>query len=80
MICDSAEAISRLASNDKDKFVNALDKSIQDKLLDGQFDESDLTFKELQIIKQTCLRNLTGMSHQRIEYKEIPNNKPKDGN
>ncbi len=80
MICDSAEAISRLASNDRDKFVNALDKSIQDKLLDGQFDESDLTFKELQIIKQTCLRNLTGMSHQRIEYKEIPNTKLKDGN
>ncbi len=80
MICDSAEAISRLASNEKDKFVKALDKSIQDKLLDGQFDESNLTFKELQTIKLTCLRNLTGMSHQRIEYKEIPNSNLKNGN
>lgn len=72
MICDTAEAVSRLASNDREKFERALEKIIQEKLLDGQFDESNLTFKELQTIKETCLRSLSGMSHQRIEYKEIP--------
>lgn len=78
MICDSAEAISRLFENDKEKFEAALKKIIDEKLLDGQFDESDITIKDLNKIRETCIKNLMGMSHKRKAYKEIPdkNNKP----
>jgi putative nucleotidyltransferase with HDIG domain len=71
MICDSAEALSRLAT-DLQALDNAIDKSIQAKLNDGQFDESNLTIGDLKIIKETCVKNLLGLQHSRIEYKEIP--------
>jgi cyclic-di-AMP phosphodiesterase PgpH len=75
MICDSVEAISRLASKDRDRMEETIDGIIRDKLLDGQFDECNLTFKDLQIIKETCMKSLIGISHQRVEYKEIPEKK-----
>ena len=71
MICDSAEALSRLAT-DVEALDNAIEKSIQAKLNDGQFDESNLTIGDLKIIKETCVKNLLGLQHSRIEYKEIP--------
>ncbi|MCX7736314.1 MAG: HDIG domain-containing protein [Candidatus Kapabacteria bacterium] len=71
MICDSAEALSRLAT-DIESLENAIEKSIQAKLNDGQFDESNLTIGDLKIIKETCVKNLLGLQHSRIEYKEIP--------
>jgi putative nucleotidyltransferase with HDIG domain len=71
MICDSAEALSRLAT-DVEALDNAIEKSIQAKLNDGQFDESKLTIGDLKIIKETCVKNLLGLQHSRIEYKEIP--------
>jgi putative nucleotidyltransferase with HDIG domain len=72
MICDSAEALSRIANKDREEFEKSIDKTIKDRLLDGQFDECPLTMNDLQVIKETCLRNLLGMAHQRVEYKEIP--------
>lgn len=75
MICDSVEAISRLASKDREKMEEAIDGIIRDKLLDGQFDECNLTFRDLQAIKDTCVKSLVGISHPRVEYKEIPEKK-----
>lgn len=77
MICDSAEALSRLA-NDVDALDNAIEKSIQAKLNDGQFDECNLTIRDLKIIKETCVKNLLGLQHSRIEYKEIPSDMNKE--
>ncbi len=72
MICDSAEALSRLASSDKQKLDKALSDLIHDRITDGQFDECELNFKDLTIIKETCLKNLTATTHARVEYKQIP--------
>ncbi len=79
MVCDSAEAVSRLVSKDRDKMEKAIDGIIRDKLLDGQFDESNLTFKDLQTIKETCLKALVGIIHPRVEYKDIPEKKESAG-
>ncbi len=73
MICDSAEAMSRVKSDDKNAFANALESLVEDRILDGQFDECNITFKELEIIKETCIKNLTGVSHKRVAYKQLPN-------
>jgi len=72
MICDSAEAISRLPLKNKEDLERAIENTIQTRFIDGQFDECSLTLHDLHVIKMTCLRNLIGISHARIEYKEIP--------
>jgi putative nucleotidyltransferase with HDIG domain len=72
MICDQSEALSRLENKSSEELEIILSKNINEKLLDGQFEECNLTFKELQIIKDTCLKHLTGIGHKRIEYKELP--------
>jgi putative nucleotidyltransferase with HDIG domain len=75
MICDSSEAISRIATLDRENLEELIIKSIEEKLLDGQFNETTLSLKELDIIKNICIKNIAAASHQRIEYKEIPNDK-----
>ena len=72
MICDSAEAQSRVGDKDKEEIESGIERTIRDRLLDGQFDECELTFKDIQIIKETCIKYLSGIAHQRVEYKEIP--------
>ena len=78
MIADSAEALSRvLSSTERDILEQAVDKIIRDKILDGQFDECDISLGELNTVKETCVKNLIGISHPRTIYKEIPQ-KPVD--
>jgi hypothetical protein len=72
MICDSAEALSKVPNIDKEKFEQNIQNLINDKISDGQFDNCDITLKDLFIIKETCLKNLLGISHPRAVYKEIP--------
>ncbi len=73
MLADSVEALSRtLDSSTPEELEQAIDSIIKERLLDGQFDECDLTMRELERIKQAFIRNLRGMRHQRIKYKNIP--------
>jgi membrane-associated HD superfamily phosphohydrolase len=41
-------------------------------MLDGQFDECPLTMAEINEIKESFVKNLLGMRHHRVSYKEIP--------
>lgn len=72
MLCDTAEAISHVKSFTSDELDAILQKVIIDRISDGQFDESGISVKELQIIKFTIVKNLIGMGHKRIQYKEAP--------
>lgn len=47
-------------------------KSIKDKLNDGQLDQCDLTFQDLDRIAMAFVRVLSGIFHSRIEYPEMP--------
>lgn len=77
MLADSVEALSRtLDSSTPEELEQAIDSIIKERLLDGQFDECDLTMRELELIKQAFIRNLRGMRHQRIKYKNIPISEP----
>lgn len=71
MICDSAEAISRVIGKSREDIEKMLNSTIQSRFEDGQFDECDLTLNDLHIIKEACVKHLYGSAHQRIEYKEI---------
>lgn len=72
MLCDTAEAISHIKNYTSDELDAILQKVILDRISDGQFDESGISVKELQIVKFTIVKNLIGMGHKRIQYKEAP--------
>ncbi len=70
-IADSVEAAVRsMQKPTPDKIENLIRKIINDKLEDGQFDESDLTLRELDQIAVSICETLKGTFHQRIEYPE----------
>ncbi|KPK33030.1 MAG: hypothetical protein AMS24_02480 [Chlamydiae bacterium SM23_39] len=71
MIADGIEAISRLEKGfTKQSLMKKIEEVIKDKIDDNQFDECDLTFKELKEIKDVLLHTLIATRHVRIEYPE----------
>jgi hypothetical protein len=47
-----------------------VDSLIQTRVRDGQLDDSDLTLRDLQKVKQTLVSVLQGSYHPRIKYPE----------
>lgn len=76
MICDSIEAISRaktfIDSEDLEQTVGGV---IKDRLLDGQFDNCDITMLDLRIIKETICQVLPANMHSRIDYNKAKENR-----
>ncbi len=72
MLADAVEAAVR-ALNDPapGKIEGLVRKLIKEKLADGQLDESDLNFKDLDRIAGAFVRVLTGIFHSRIEYPDM---------
>lgn len=71
MLADSVEAAVRSISEPtKSKIEEMVEKIIKDRLNEGQLDNCDLTLKDINIIKNSFLKVLTGIYHQRIEYPE----------
>ena len=72
MLADTIEAAARTVPDPTPEKVDALiRKLVRDKLNDGQLDESDLTFKDLERICSAFSTVLTGVFHERIEYPDI---------
>lgn len=79
-LCDSCEAAVRSLSKPTPvKIESLVQKILNDRLEDGQFDECDLTMKELYMIKQSICETLNGVFHSRIEYPEEIDKKVKSG-
>ena len=69
MAADSIEAAVRsMKDPTSEKIKKLVNSIIEDKLKDGQFDECDLTMKELNTIKNVMCETLNGIFHTRIEY------------
>ncbi|MCM3611296.1 HD family phosphohydrolase [Planococcus sp. MERTA32b] len=69
MVADSIEAAVRsMKEPTSEKIKKLVNSIIEDKLKDGQFDECDLTMKELKTIKNVMCETLNGIFHSRIEY------------
>ncbi|MGG1553065.1 HD family phosphohydrolase [Paenibacillus ferrarius] len=68
-IADSVEAAVRSLRNPTLEQIDSMvTKIIKSRLDDGQFNECDLTLKELDIIAKTLNETLLGIFHSRIEY------------
>ena len=73
MLADSVEASVRsLGSQDEAAIRAMVSRIISERLEDGQFDECDLTLRDLDRIREAFIAQLLGMYHRRIEY---PQNK-----
>ncbi|SIT82328.1 HD family phosphohydrolase [Edaphobacillus lindanitolerans] len=70
-IADSCEAAVRSMKNPTPEKIEKLVWTIiRDKMNDGQFDECDLSFKELKKVGDVICTTLNGIFHNRIEYPE----------
>ncbi|MBT8201483.1 MAG: HDIG domain-containing protein, partial [Acidimicrobiia bacterium] len=76
MMCDSVEAAARAMAYQDSPTADGLRKIVEDvvneKLEDGQFDDSDLTFGELSRVKDALLEALVSHYHHRITYPNFP--------
>jgi hypothetical protein len=70
MLADTVEAAVRCLDRPTAQRIQArIDELVQQKMLDGQLDDCDLTFKDIRKIQAAFGRIMTGMLHGRIEYK-----------
>jgi len=73
MLADSVEASVRsLAEHDERAIRAMVSRIIGERLIDGQFDECDLTLRDLDGIRESFIAQLLAMYHRRIAY---PQNK-----
>lgn len=71
MLADSAEAASRtLEKPTPGRVRDMIERIVRDRLSDGQLDECELTFKDLDKIVSSMTRTLTSVLHARVEYPE----------
>ena len=69
MIADTIEAASRsLEEVNEEALTEMVDRLVADKAQEGQFDECQLTFEELGIVKKTIVRTLAVTRHLRVKY------------
>ena len=71
MMCDAAEAASKSIKNPTAQLINNLiDKIIDKQMADNQFLNSDITFREIKVIKKIIKKKLMNIYHLRVEYPE----------
>ncbi|HMF10067.1 MAG TPA: HDIG domain-containing protein, partial [Thermoanaerobaculia bacterium] len=69
MIADAVEAASRTLIDPTPAKIRAMIQAIVDDCLrDGQFDDCDLTMRDLAIIVETLERTVANVYHHRIDY------------
>jgi hypothetical protein len=69
MLADGVEASVRsLASRDETAIRAMVARIIAERTDDGQFDECELTFRDLETIEAAFVQQLLGMYHQRVAY------------
>ena len=74
MLADSIEAASRtLPVNSKEGEIKQfVRKIINEKFMDGQFDECYLTLRDLHTLSEAFAKSVMNQMHRRVEYPKIP--------
>ena len=69
MLADGVEASVRsLVARDEPAIRAMVGRIIDERISDGQFDECDLTLRDLERIRNAFVQQLLGMYHTRIAY------------
>lgn len=73
LLADSVEATSRSLKEVTPLVIrNLVRKVINEKFIDGQLDECDLTLKDLHKIQESFVQNLMAIFHTRVDYPVPP--------
>jgi len=73
MLADGVEATTRAERPTTPEQIHAIiDRIFNERLRDGQLDESDLTLRDLQQVKEAFFGVLQGLYHPRVRYPEPP--------
>ncbi len=84
MFADSVEAAVRsLSEPTQENIKKMIENVVDDKIRDGQLKNSPISFKDIEIIKESFAKTLKGIYHERIEYpkdmqKDAQNDEKKD--
>jgi membrane-associated HD superfamily phosphohydrolase len=71
MLADGCESAVRAARpGSREEIDHIVRKIINRRLADGELDESDLTLRDLDRIRQAFVKTLQGIHHPRIQYPE----------
>ncbi|MFL2593922.1 MAG: HD family phosphohydrolase [Flavobacteriaceae bacterium] len=74
MMCDSVEAATKsLDKPDNDKIDSFVESIIDKQVEDGQFENCELTFKNISIIKSVLKEKLKNIYHIRVSYSDGSN-------
>ena len=81
LLADAVEAASRtLPEPTPERIEELVKKLINNKFIDGQLDECELTLRDLEIIGSVFVRILSAIYHSRVKYpeekNEVKNNQP----
>ena len=69
MLCDTLEAASRSLKDYSAKSISDLvERIVRSKMNDGQFEDSDITLKELNTVKTVLKSYLQQIYHARVAY------------
>lgn len=73
VLADCSEATTRSMAMHRgtlprEEIESTVDRLLAERVTDGQFDESDLTFRELATVRDTVVESLVGIYHPRIPY------------
>lgn len=78
MLADTVEAACRsMKEPTYNKLENRINRVVDDHINDGQLSNCPLTFRQIQIIKDSFLSILKGVYHSRIEYPDDEKQKEK---
>lgn len=73
MLADSVEAASRTIEEPTyERLRDLVEKIVNSKFMDGQFDEAPVTLEDLRKITDSFAASLSAIYHVRIEYPEFP--------
>ncbi|MFH1486966.1 MAG: HDIG domain-containing metalloprotein, partial [Chloroflexota bacterium] len=73
MLSDSIEATARSSqSRSPEELDQLVDKTVAERLKDGQLADSDLTLRDLDLLRASFKETLRGIFHPRIEYPTTP--------
>ena len=69
MMADSVEAASRTLTNPTPAQIQGMiDRLVDTIVADRQFEECDITMRDVSLVKESFLKILTGFYHRRIDY------------
>jgi hypothetical protein len=69
MMADSVEAASRTLSDPSPAQIQGMIDRLAEAIVnDNQFDECDITLRDVQLVKESFLKILAGIFHHRIDY------------